>query len=108
MSLSINKDDSIFHLTSEELNIKSPKRRKSIQHTIKPNHILQNPAKLNNSISKLNNIIKKTQIKKNDKTIIKEYLHSHQFALKRAKSKRITINPFRNKFNKSFQFNKSE
>ena len=103
MSLTINKGESIFHLTNEELKIKENGRRKSIQNTLlKSSFIFQNPGILNKSISRLN--YGKLR-KKSEKKILKDYLHLHKFGLERKKTKNTTIKGMNNNFNRSFLFN---
>ena len=106
MNLSISKDESVFHLTNDELKIKI-ERRNSIQSPVKTSYIIKNPVTLNKCVTKLNLKKLKQSMRAGDKAIIKEYLHSHKFDIERKKTKKITVKPMR-RVQKSFIANKKE
>ena len=105
-------DDSILRLNSEELKIN--RRRKSLdfnqRNDFKKSEIVKDPIKLSKSITK--NFLKRRKKKNSQKpekndNVIKEYLHSHKFEIKRKNSKKITVKQFKRNFIQSNFSNKN-
>ena len=83
MNSSISKDESLSHFTHDDFKGKELKRRYSnfsIRNNMGNTHIFQSPAKLNQSISKLNKKKSSNKFERND---LKEYLQFHKFAIQR-------------------------
>ena len=92
------------YINEEELKV--PKRKASnldMQNRLKNNHILQDPTKLNKSITKLR---MKRKYSKKEVNIIKDSLHNHKFGLQRNDTRKDSIKGIKNNDNDSSMNNK--
>ena len=74
----------------------------NIQKNLKTSFILKAPSRLNKSISKLR---MKKSFSKNERNIIKDYLHFHKFGLQRNEARKVTIKGLKSRANDSFMSN---